>query len=212
MHLICGTRPFTSALAAPLLLILVLGLPKTASGQFGIAAGLNFDNMSDISAEREATFDNATGFHVGIFYDLPLGAVALRPGLIYTNVGDIDVESTESAVRSLDLSLIEVPVDLRLRMMMPFIKPYGMAGPVLRFASSSDDAFEESLNNFSIAANIGLGLEIGAPGAQIRLFPEIRYAFGISSLTEDVSFLGQEFDVDDDVRLNTFMLRLGVAF
>ncbi len=207
--------PFSSvkgSVFALLILVTLVLTPATASAQFGVAVGANFDSLSDITGEREATFDNASGFHVGVFYDLPLGGLALRPGLFYMNVGTFDVESVGSAVRDVDLSLIEVPVDLRLRMMTPLIKPYASAGPVLRFASSSDDDFSESLTNFSVAANVALGLEIGAPGAQIRLFPELRYSFGITRMTEDIEFLGATFTAEKELRLNSFMLRLGVAF
>lgn len=194
------------------LALLLSVTPREASAQLGIAAGANFDDLSDISGDREATFENATGFHIGVFYDLPLGAMALRPGLFYMNVGSFDVDSEFSAVRSVDLSLVEVPVDLRLRMMMPLVKPYATIGPVLRFANSSDDDFSESLTNFSVAGNVGVGVEIGAPGAQIRLLPEIRYSFGITRMTEDIEFLGATFTAEEELRLNSFMLRLGVAF
>ncbi len=183
-----------------------------AHAQFGVAAGANFDSMSDISGDRSATFDNASGFHIGVFYDLPLGPVAVRPGLFYMNVGSFDAEAEGNVINNFDLNLIEVPVDVRVRMMMPLIKPYATAGPVLRFASSGDDDFSDSLNNFTMAGNIGLGVEIGAPGAQIRLFPEIRYSFGISRLVDDVDFLGATFSTEDNIRLSSFMLRLGVAF
>lgn len=198
-------------LAAAFLCLLLFGA-RSASAQFGVAAGANFDRLSDISGDREATFENASGFHVGVFYDLPLGSLALRPGLFYMDVGGFDVESDLSSVRNVDMSLIEVPVDLRLRMMTPLIKPYASVGPVLRFASSSDDDFSESLTNFSVAGNLGLGLEIGAPGAQIRLFPEIRYSFGITRMTDDIEFLGATFTAEEELRLNSFMLRLGIAF
>lgn len=203
------------AIASVLAIVFALAaiVPQRAQAQgFGVLAGANFDNMSDISGDREATFENASGFHLGVFYDLPLGPVALRPALVYVNVGSFDAESGESLLGNVDLNLIEVPVDVRVRMMTPFIKPYAMAGPVLRFASTGDDELSESLANFSVAGNIGVGLEIGAPGAQIRLYPELRYSFGVTNIMDDVEFLGATFSADEDVRLSSFMLRLGVAF
>jgi hypothetical protein len=110
------------------------------------------------------------------------------------------------------MTMIEVPIDARVRMMTPFLKPYGTLGPVLRFARSDDDRFDEALNNFTVAANVGLGVEIGATGAQVRLFPEIRYSFGVSRIAESVTFLGQQFSAEQDLRLNTFMIRLGISF
>lgn len=203
---------FLRAVLVSALFVAVM-LPQVASAQgLGIAAGANFDRLSDIEGDREASFENASGFHVGVFYDLPLGGVALRPGIYYMDVGTFDVESVESSLQTVDLSLIEVPVDVRVRMMTPLIAPYATFGPVLRFANSNDDEFSDALNNFTVAANVGVGLEIGAPGAPIRLFPEIRYSFGVSELTEDVEFLGTSFTAEEEIRLNTFMVRLGISF
>jgi hypothetical protein len=204
-----GGRALWTMVAAGLLFVTV----HDANAQFGVAAGANFDRLTDVEGSVEASFSNASGFHIGLFYDLPLGPVAIRPGVYYMDISGLDARGDAGEVLgSFDLNLIEVPIDVRLRMMTPFIKPYATAGPVLRFARSDDDDFDDALNNFTIAANIGLGLEIGAPGAQIRLFPELRYSFGVSNLTDGVTFLGQQFSAEEDVRLNTFMIRLGIAF
>lgn len=213
-NLAMNTRRSTSVLPFVVLIMVLVAWPlRDADAQFGIAAGANFDRLSDVEGSVDASFENASGFHIGVFYDLPLGPVALRPGVYYMDIGDLDARREDgSLIGSYDLSLIEVPVDARLRLMMPLIKPYATAGPVLRFAQTSDDDFDEHLNSFTVAANVGVGVEIGAPGAQIRLFPELRYSFGVSRIAESMTFLGQQFSAEQDVRLNTFMIRLGVAF
>lgn len=194
----------------------LLAVPQ-AQAQLGIAAGANFDRFSDIESQNyQATFDNATGFHVGLFYDLAVGPLALRPGLFYMDVGDVQPalagDSTPNA-ESFDVSLIEVPIDARFRLMMlPLVQPYVLAGPSFRFASSGDDDFNEAMNDFSMAGNVGLGLEIGLPASTLRLFPEVRYAFGLSSFAEDFEFQGANIQIDDGTRLNNFMLRLGLTF
>jgi hypothetical protein len=205
-------RTFTFILVA-FLIASASTTPRDASAQFGVAVGANFDRLSDVEGSIDASFENASGFHIGVFYDLPLGPVAIRPGIFYMDVSGLDARGDDGGlIGSYDLNLVEVPIDARLRLMTPFIKPYATAGPVLRFARSDDERFDESLNNFSVAANVGLGVEIGAPGAQLRLFPEIRYSFGVSRIAESATFLGQQFSAEQDVRLNTFMIRLGIAF
>jgi hypothetical protein len=191
----------------------MLSWSTVAHAQFGVAVGANFDRLSDAGGGISASFENASGFHIGVFYDLPLGPVAVRPGIYYMDIGGLDATAEDgSLIGSFDMTMIEVPIDARVRMMTPFLKPYGTLGPVLRFARSDDDRFDEALNNFTVAANVGLGVEIGATGAQVRLFPEIRYSFGVSRIAESVTFLGQQFSAEQDLRLNTFMIRLGISF
>lgn len=184
---------------------------ETSHAQIGIAVGGNFNELSDIESEPRATFDNATGFHIGVFYDLGVGPLALRPGVFYMDAGEFDANGASFSDRSFDLQLIEIPVDVRFNLLtVPVIRPYVMAGPVFRFAQTSDDDFKESLNDFSYAANVGFGLEIGSPVGGVTVYPEFRYAFGLSSITNDSEFLGASADTDQ--QLNAFMLRLGVSF
>ena len=195
-----------------------LFMAQPAQAQLGIAAGANFDELGDIESDnRKATFDNATGYHVGLFYDLAVGPLAVRPGVFYMDLGEFDPSFDESIgvdPEAFGISLIEVPIDARLRLAtLPFVKPYLLGGPAFRFASSSDDDFDEqSLNDFSVAANVGLGLEIGLPVSNIRIFPELRYAFGVSRFVDDFEFQGADFSTDEGSNLSSFMLRLGISF
>lgn len=198
-------KRITLRLAA--LAVLCLGFAfvgaSSAHAQLGVAGGINYDDFSDIDADT----DRAQGYHIGLFYDARLGPLALRPGIFYMNVGDIEADDVDD---SFDLQLIEIPVDARFRLgAAPFLKPYVMAGPVLRINASSDD-FEGDAEDFSLAANAGVGLELTLPGADLRLYPEVRYAFGISDFADDVA--GIDTASDGSARLNSFMLRLGVAF
>ncbi len=199
------------SLALALLAFAAFGA-AAARAQLGVAVGGNFNQLSDIQTEPEATFDNASGFHVGLFYDLALGPVSLRPGVFYVDLGEFDAAVGGFNAGTFDLNLVEIPVDVRVRLAAaPVVRPYLLAGPVFRFASTGNDDFNESLNPFTYAGNVGLGLEIGAPGG-LTLFPELRYSFGVTSLTDDFTFLGAGFEADEDQHLNVFMLRLGVAF
>lgn len=208
--------------AIPVVLAVAVVVLTTAGvqpshAQFGVAIGLNFDSITDIdTGSREATFDNATGFHVGVFYDLAAGPLAIRPGLFYRQVPGVDVDISGDGgilTESFDMSLIEVPIDLRFRFAMPFVRPYALAGPVFGFASTSDDDFSDALQDLTVAANIGLGVEVSLPGFSPTLYPEIRYSFGISRfLSEEYTIGGTTVTAEDAQRLNTFMLRLGITF
>lgn len=189
-------------------------LAQPAQAQLGIAAGLNYDDLSDLdTGSAETSFDNASGYHIGLFYDLAVGPLALRPGVYYMDIGEF--EDAEGIFNEgIDLSLIEVPVDVRLRLApTPVLTPYLMGGPVFRFPSAESEDFEEVLEEVNIAGNVGAGLELSVPGLGLRLYPEVRYTFGLSNFTRDEFEVGgQNFTVEEEGRLNTFILRLGVAF
>ncbi len=193
----------------------VMGL-RPAQAQLGVAVGLNFDSFTDIEVSSgSATLDNATGWHAGVFLDLALGPLALRPGVFYRDLSRIDLSVTGfTDTFGLDVSMIEIPVDVRIRLApTPLIKPYAVVAPVFAFANSSDNGeVENAVQDFTVSANVGLGLELTVPGFGLKLFPEIRYAFGISRfMSEEFRIAGQTVTAADPSRNNAFMLRLGVG-
>jgi Outer membrane protein beta-barrel domain len=189
---------------------LVPGGSQVARAQLGVAAGLNFDSISDVKiGSSKATFDNASGYHVGVFYDLGFGPAAFRFGLFYRDAGTL-VASVPGLSGDFDLSLIEIPVDLRLNLTAtPIVRPYFSVGPVFSFPSSGNNNFDRNLENMSVSMNVGLGLSMHLMG--IEIFPEARYNVGISSFMKDkLSIGGITVQADETQRLNTVMLRLGV--
>lgn len=208
-------RPLT---VAALFLFAALCAAPAAHAQFGIAGGANFDRIGDIGdGDNDLNFDNATGYHIGAFYDFAFGPVGVRPGVFYMDVGSFDAEGNFGIdgapdTEDFDLSLIEVPIDLRYRIVTPLLKPYVTAGPVVRFVADSGDTFDDATNDFSVAGNVGLGTDIGIPLSSLGFFVELRYSFGLSPIAEDFEFGGADFTVDDDTNLNNFMLRAGVKF
>lgn len=177
----------------------------------GVSAGLNFNSLSDIdTGDRQATFDNSQGWHVAVWFDLPLGPLAVRPGLRYMDAGTVFEGVREGGIGlgdDVNVRLIEIPIDLRVRLGVPIITPYVLAGPVLRFPTSANED-EDRLQSFSFAGQLGAGVELGLGG--IRLFPEIKYTFGISRFTkESYTVRGILFEPDENQQLNAFMLSLG---
>lgn len=197
--------------ALVLFIIMIVGQPAAAQG-LGISAGGNFAQLSDIDAgDSEATFENVTGWHLHLWFDLPAGPVAIRPGVRYMDMGSVfEDASVGNLPTDLDddaITLIEIPIDVRFRLNMPMITPYLMAGPVLRFPGSDD---EDRLESFSLAGGAGIGAELGLGG--IRLFPELKYTFGITRFTQDSYEIGGvTISPDEDQRLNAVMLSLGIG-
>ncbi len=196
------------SLLAPLACLLAV----PASGQLGVAAGLNFDRLGDIrTGSASTTFDNATGYHFGVFYDLGAAPISVRPGVYIRNAGDVDWNPT-GTVESFDLTLIEIPVDVRVPLLHnPLLKPYVLAGPVVSFPRSDNEDVEDSFEDFLLSGSVGIGVEMSVPAIGLRLFPELRYAFGLSSFLKDsFAVRGVEFVVEEPTRLSAVMLRLGV--
>ena len=190
---------------------------RAANAQIGIAAGLNYDSVSDLDiGDVDATFDAASGYHVGLFYDLSLGTVGIRLGAFYRDVGDVepgdvdldDIDITD-ALDNFDLTMIDFPVDIRLNLTAtPLIHPYFLFGPVFSIPSSGVDFVDTHLESVLVTGNIGVGLALNIAG--ISLFPELRYGIGITSLLKDEIELGDVTFENDVQRVNTVMLRLGI--
>ncbi|MDA0378904.1 MAG: outer membrane beta-barrel protein [Bacteroidetes bacterium] len=196
----------------PILLLLAsLLVPATAQAQLGVAAGLNFDELSDISGSRQATFDNSTGYHFGVFFDTDSRPLALRIGAYYRDMGDVDVRLGDLG-DSFDLAMLDVAVDVRMTVLpTPVISPFISAGPVLSFPDSNNEEYKQSMESKTLSGNVGAGLTISLGG--MTLVPELRYAVGISRLLkDDFTIRGVEISTDELQRQNSVMLRLGLIF
>lgn len=182
---------------------LALAAAPAAHAQFGIAGGVNFDRLSDAqTAGQNQSFESAQGYHVGVFYDLSLGPVGLRPGVFYTDVGRLTESGSSDEI---DLSLIEVPVDVRLRLPLIVVSPYLSAGPVLRFSQPNDDG-RLSAKDFTLAGAAALGADFNL--ALIKPFVEARYQFGLDGIADEIPGV----QTADGAQLNAVMVRVGVKF
>ena len=189
--------------------LLLLGIAvsaQPAQAQLGVSGGLNFNSLGDIEGDASATFDNSTGWHVGVFADIGAGPITLRPGVFYHKIG-----TYEFGTEDFDIAAIEVPIDLRFKVLpTPVVKPYLLAGPVLTFPQSEGDF--EGTEDVSVTGDIGAGLEFTLPGVGLTLMPELRYSIGVTKFLQDDFEVGDvTFSPDnDDQRLSAFMLRLNI--
>ncbi len=200
---------------ASALLLITAGAPAVAHAQLTIAGGLNFQNLEDIdTGSTQATIENSTGYHVGLYYNLGAGSFSIRPGVFIRNIQSI--KATALSLRDdFSLNMVDVPVDVRFRVGSGSpIAPSLSVGPVVHFANSSDEGFDSALDNLSLSASAGAGLEFRMPVLGLKLFPEIRYSFGLTGFTKDgepITIAGQDFTVANPSNLNTIMLRLGIG-
>ncbi|MEX2471799.1 MAG: outer membrane beta-barrel protein [Gemmatimonadota bacterium] len=185
---------------------LVSALP--AQAQLGIGAGLNFSDFEDIdSGSGSATLDGSNGYHFGLFVNLGSGALSLRPGVFYHRLGTYDFPSGDE----LELSAIEVPIDVRLTLMPEGpVRPFVLAGPVLTFPRSGD--FDRAVEDMSLSADIGAGLELNM--GELSLMPELRYSVGVTNYFTETIEVGSVTvtPTDGERRIGKLMLRLNVMF
>jgi len=201
-----------------LLLIAALGwmaLPQASTAQVGIVGGLNFESLDDVS--QDATFESSTGYHVGLSYNRDFAVLGLRLSGIYRRVGEYEFAGQQGGdSATLDLSTIEIPLDLKYRLALPLVTPYAMAGPQVSFpigdgSGEFGDDFEDNLEDVNLSGNVGAGVEFNLGG--VRLTPELRYEFGVTSIfDDDFEVGGIDVNVDDDPKLSAFSIRLHVFF
>lgn len=201
-----------------LLLIVAALVAVPARAQVGIGGGLDFNRLDAIDATNaSATFESSTGYHIGVFLDATFGPLAVRPGIFYHDVGQYEFRDLGDGVDPdetvrIDLSSVQIPVDLRLRLLPGSIGgPYLLAAPVLAFPRSEDDF--GGTRNFNLTADIGVGLEVDIDRIGMALMPEFRYGIGTSSFLEDsFEVAGTTVQPQDDPRLDSIMLRMNIKF
>ena len=212
-------------------LVAFLLCPSNSFGQlaFGVSGGLNYGGFSDIElGDSGATYDSRSGYHVGGFVDISAGPLALRPGVYYLNVGavftgireDTGVQITTNGqvttdylldTDRFDIEFISVPIDVRLRIGLPFFTPYLFGGPELRFRSETEvDDYIDNVKPFNLSGNAGIGIEMNL--GYLRLMPELRYAFDISGLTGNELEIGDRTFVTGEHILNSLFFRVGLVF
>ena len=184
---------------------LLLGLAPLAAAQptFGIRAGLNVADVSDIDFERVADFEideqPRLGFVGGVFVELPLTPTfSVRPEVLYSQKGAraVAADGADDDDVSLDLDYIEVPVLARLGVpASPTLEVALLAGPSIGFRLNDNlddiDDFgeDDAVTSTDYAAVVGG--EIGSG----PFFVDLRYTLGLGDLGDDFA---DEIGVDTD--------------
>jgi len=187
-----------------------------ASAQtFGFYAGLNYQQLSDVSLNNLNTqFRSEDGWHLGAWFEFELGPIAVRHGLRYMDAGQLFTGINDrfpATPDNFDVSLLEASLLFRYGIQAPVIGPYVFAGPVLRLPAFTDKEISNDLAPISAAAEAGAGLEITI--SNLRLYPEIAYAFGISNFIGDSIVINfAELTPASSQQLNSALIRLSVAF
>ena len=212
---------FTGALVLFLLLLPLTALGQFQLGKVGIGGGANFQQVDDLSGT--ASFENATQYHVGVFYDqpfdLPTGTLAVRPGFVFRSVGTYqfagelpEPNAFSLAGRSFDVYALSFPLDLRYQLDLETTSPYIVAGPSVSILRAEQD-FEAALEDAMFSANVGLGTEFTIESAAgIVVAPEVRYGFGITNAVKDEFTLRFRSITTSEPAFNGLGVRLHVYY
>ena len=197
------------------IVLFVLMVSTVHAQRFGVTAGTNFQELSDITLNStQAAFQNQNGWHAGVWLELPMGPLGIRFGGRYMEAGRLFSGLNERfplVQDDFNISLVELNVLLRYGLQSPLINPYVFAGPVFRIPIGADEGISNDLSALSYAGEIGGGLEI--PIGSLALYPEVAYVFGVTRFIEDELVLDfVTLTVEDTQRLNTIILRLSLGF
>ncbi len=207
----------TSSCLFALIFASFLYLPSArAQIGFGVVGGGNFSSLNEIQANGSlVSFDNAASFHAGVFLDIGLGPLSVRPAVLYLNAGELFKGASFLTEDNFNVTYVTIPVDVNFEMGVGPLKPYIFAGPEFRLLNSADVpvSLEDDLQSFTMGASAGLGLKITLPGVGLKLYPHLRYSFGISDFTDRTyEVQGVTVDTGGDSRVNMWLLSLGVGF
>ena len=199
-----------------ILFVALLAQPVKAQVGFGIIGGGNFSTLKSIQANGNlVSFDNATAYHAGAFLHIQLGPLGVRPSVLYLNTGALFNGASFLNQDDFDLSYISIPVDLIYTIGVGPLKPYIFAGPDFHLLNSNGApaGLEESLETFVMNAGAGVGLALTLPGSSIKLYPQLRYSFGLSGLTDATYQVeGITIQADEEPKASMWLLSLGVGF
>jgi len=193
--------------------------PAEALIDAGVSGGLNFASLNDIEINDAGTsYDNRTGYHIGVYAKGGLGPFAVRAGVVYLNAGPLfeglsdEIDLPESFQDDFDVRFLAIPIDFHYRLATPVLNPYFLVGPELRFDATSADDFDDNLKSTSFAGNIGVGVEFSLPILDLSIAPEFRYSFDLTGITEeDLAIGGTTYDALENHKADSFMLRVHIG-
>lgn len=161
-------------------IVLAFGFLNTAQAQFlnfGIKGGLNYNSngnlrgISDYIDNIKIKSDEGTGYHFGVFTEIKIPFVYIRPELVYTHT--LSDYSDNEFSSELAINKVDMPILVGIKILQ-----IGriFAGPSFQYilntdfkdSSVYDNVREISSDDFSMGMQLGIGVELGKLGADIR--------------------------------------------
>jgi len=141
-----------------------------AQSGIGIKAGFSYNTNGEFVNEVGTILDNKgsgkSGFNVGFYGKLDLGPIYVRPEIVYTKTTSEYVLNSEMA--DFNMSKIDVPVLVGFKVIGPVNI---FAGPSFQYILDNDMnglTFVAIEKNYSIGLNVGVSVELGSLGIDVR--------------------------------------------
>ena len=177
---------------------------------FGIKGGLNYNQSGDLSFVEAGKnivrgADGKTGFNIGVFGQLELPIIYLRPELVYTNAKSS--YNVAGGSKDYEVSSLDLPILVGIHILGPMNI---FAGPAFQYILSNDfQGFEveDVKNNFTVGLNLGVGVNLGKLGL------DVRWVRGFSE--NEARFIGENIaDISGkvDSRPNQFVFSASIKF
>lgn len=178
--------------------------------RFGLKAGVNLATLEidDDSQSNPYNTNNKTGFHGGVFVNLPLGgALALQPEAVFSTQGS-KVSGTVSTPTGnlnyrdeLDFYYLNVPVMLQLKATSGLFFEVGpQVGFLLKAENEDGDDLKEDMKKTDFGAGAGIGYL-----SRVGLGLNARYTMGFSNIMEDNS-------AGDEGKYKNRVLSIGLVY
>ena len=163
-----------------------------AQSDFGIIAGLSYNSNGDLKEITDIYNhggEGKSGFNIGFYGKINLGAIYVRPELVYTKTTSEYILNTGNT-EDYKLSKIDAPVLVGINLIGPLNV---FAGPAFQYILDNElDGIDISdvKNEFSVGVNIGASVEFG------RIGIDIRYERGLSENEANWTNAGETFTLD----------------
>ncbi len=190
--------------------LLFFGSILSANAQFlnwGVKAGINYNANGDLLVVSEEIISDPfssnqeLGYHFGLLAEIKLPLfLYIRPELLYTHTeSSYPIEDSEAKLK---MDRVDIPVLLGFRV---FKIGRFFLGPSFQYIINTDLSSSENIDNiktvsyddFNIAAQVGIGLNFGRFGADIRWEASLIDTEGLFYV-EDIEYEDVNVAVDTD--------------
>ena len=146
---------------------------------FGVKGGLNYNFGGDLSEIISEVGNNAenlisgadgkAGFHVGIWTKVDVLGLYIRPELIYTQLNNSYNNSSFNVNTDFKTNKIDIPILIGAKIAGPL---HIFGGPSFQYITNSSFSQDIFINvekqDFTAGLQLGLGLELGKLGLDVR--------------------------------------------
>lgn len=192
-----------------LLVLVAFAVSTTANAQidFGLKGGINYNNNGDLTLSVAGNdvvggAESRSGFHAGLWFrgKIPILGLYIRPELVYTQVKSQYLVGNGV---DYDFKKLDVPVLFGKK-----ILGFGNAfiGPSFQYIIGDefkfDDLSTDDFNKFSVGMQMGIGVEFGPIGV------DVRWERGLSNSESDFIDSNNNVKINVDNRTNQIIFGL----